>query len=364
MVAPGGHLLGEMDRRSRLAQEHPEFHDGFRYFLMSGTSQAAAVASGVAALILQENPNLTPDDVKCRLMASASVAQQADGSLAYSLFQQGAGLINAYAAVHEDVSGCANGGLDIAMDMSGEAHFGGPAGIEADGTYQISGINDKWTATGSKAESFIWNLSDIGSNGSFWNMSFIWNLSFLEQNGGVWSQTDFDSNGYYWDVSKLEEDGLVANFDDAVGSSFLWDLGHPTQSVKQLSQGSSDPSPELSDGYIWNMGLPDDLVMVWQMSKTETGSFIWNLSYLSNQRDSVTSSFIWNLGEAENVSFLWNLGEIDNESFLWNLSELSSSSFLWNLNETENASFLWNLAFRGDLEEIGAASINHWVEQE
>ena len=36
---------------------------------MSGTSQAAAVTSGVVALMLQDDPSLTPDTVKCRLIA-------------------------------------------------------------------------------------------------------------------------------------------------------------------------------------------------------------------------------------------------------------------------------------------------------
>jgi serine protease AprX len=68
-------------------------------FTMSGTSQAAAVTSGVVALMLQANPTLTPDTVKCRLLSSASPAVTSGGSLAYSIFQQGAGLINAVNAV-------------------------------------------------------------------------------------------------------------------------------------------------------------------------------------------------------------------------------------------------------------------------
>ena len=48
-----------------------QFQDEASYFTMSGTSQAAAVTSGVATLMLQADPSLTPDQVKCRLMASA-----------------------------------------------------------------------------------------------------------------------------------------------------------------------------------------------------------------------------------------------------------------------------------------------------
>jgi len=40
-------------------------------------------------LMLQANPALTPDQVKCRLMASASAAVNSGGKAAYTIFQQG-----------------------------------------------------------------------------------------------------------------------------------------------------------------------------------------------------------------------------------------------------------------------------------
>jgi len=42
-----------------------------RYMKLSGTSMATPVVSGVAALLLQKTPSLTPDQVKARLMKSA-----------------------------------------------------------------------------------------------------------------------------------------------------------------------------------------------------------------------------------------------------------------------------------------------------
>src|SRR5207237_3627669 len=44
------------------------------YFSLSGTSMATPVVSGAAALIIQKNPSITPDDVKARLMKTASKA--------------------------------------------------------------------------------------------------------------------------------------------------------------------------------------------------------------------------------------------------------------------------------------------------
>ncbi|MCP3961593.1 MAG: S8 family serine peptidase, partial [bacterium] len=123
----GGHMLGLMATDSTIAVLRPEYQLGGNYFTMSGTSQSAALVSGIVALILDDDPTLTPDGVKCRLLASARAALDANDDLAYSIFQQGAGLVHAYDAVYSTASGCANLSLDIATDLAGTAHYGGPA---------------------------------------------------------------------------------------------------------------------------------------------------------------------------------------------------------------------------------------------
>ena len=92
IVAPGGHVLGLMAKESQIAEDHPDFveSESEEYFMMSGTSQSAAVVSGVVALMLQADPNLKPDDVKCRLLSTARAAHDEEGRLAYSVFQSAA----------------------------------------------------------------------------------------------------------------------------------------------------------------------------------------------------------------------------------------------------------------------------------
>jgi subtilisin family serine protease len=158
IVAPGGHLLGMMDKESKLAIEHPEFFDGKFYFTMSGTSQAAAVVSGIVALMLQAEPYLTPDDVKCKLMASARPAVKSDGTLAYSVFQQGAGVVNAYDAVYATDLTCANRGLDVDADLADTAHFRGRANGDENGNYYVEGL-----------EGYIWSDGFIFSDGFIWS---------------------------------------------------------------------------------------------------------------------------------------------------------------------------------------------------
>ena len=112
VVAPGGHLPGNMDLSTMaIPKAHPEFiTDQNALMVMSGTSQSAAVVSGAVALMLQAIPSLTPDQVKCRLMASAGAAVASNGKAAYSVFQQGAGLVNAFNALYSQAANCTNKG--------------------------------------------------------------------------------------------------------------------------------------------------------------------------------------------------------------------------------------------------------------
>ncbi|WP_259364763.1 MULTISPECIES: S8 family peptidase [unclassified Colwellia] len=174
IVAPGGHLTGLMAFDTQIVQEHPEFHDGGRYFEMSGTSQAAGVVSGVVALMLTQDPTLTPDEVKCRLMDSAHAAFDNNDELAYSVFQQGSGMVNAADALASNASACANQALDIAQDIAGNEHFFGPANINEDGNFYVEGLGDE----------YIWKLDESNLDGD----TVIWRMNFTE-NALDWKNT-------------------------------------------------------------------------------------------------------------------------------------------------------------------------------
>ncbi len=203
IVAPGGHLAGLMSYDSQIVLEHPEFHDGGRYFEMSGTSQAAGVVSGVVALMLTQEPSLTPDEVKCRLIDSAHSARTATGALAYSVFQQGAGMVNVADALTSKASGCANRGLDIAQDLSGEKHFSGPANINEDGNFYVEGLGDE----------YIWRVSDEISPeaGYDWHSGvdvdlFIWKTN-LDIDLFIW-KTSLETDLFIWKTG-LETDLFI-----------------------------------------------------------------------------------------------------------------------------------------------------------
>ncbi|MEH6590775.1 MAG: S8 family peptidase [Halioglobus sp.] len=141
LVAPGGHMTGLTRPGSTLAEEHPEYYLKNGDFVMTGSSQASALVSGVVALLLQLEPDLSPDDVKCKLMSSAEPAINLDGLLSYSPFEQGSGYVSATRAITLGETGCGNEGLDIDRDMNGEQHFQGPAIVTEDGKTSLPGLD-------------------------------------------------------------------------------------------------------------------------------------------------------------------------------------------------------------------------------
>jgi serine protease AprX len=86
LYSPTSYLDGALPGRRMLSQR------GGTYFRLTGTSMAAPIVAGVAALLLEKNPDLTPDQVKYILTDTArSVSGSSD--------TVGAGVVDAYAAL-------------------------------------------------------------------------------------------------------------------------------------------------------------------------------------------------------------------------------------------------------------------------
>jgi len=110
LIAPGTNIIARLvNRNMGLAQAHPSNKvNGGKYFRMSGTSMAAPIVSGAVALLLQDEPQLTPDQVKHRLMATANKTWPG-----YDPVQAGAGYLDIYAAVHSSSTESANTGIPV-----------------------------------------------------------------------------------------------------------------------------------------------------------------------------------------------------------------------------------------------------------
>jgi serine protease AprX len=88
VVAPGRSIMSLRVPGGYSDVEYPSARVGSRLFKGSGTSQSAAVVSGAVALLLDQRPSLTPDQVKELLMSTGRNLRNASRS------EQGAGLVD------------------------------------------------------------------------------------------------------------------------------------------------------------------------------------------------------------------------------------------------------------------------------
>ena len=99
LVAPGKSIVSLRDPGSFVDEANPGAAVGATRFITgSGSSQAAAIVSGAVATILEQHPELTPDQVKALLMQTAVPLPNADP------IAQGAGLINLHRAREAKIS--------------------------------------------------------------------------------------------------------------------------------------------------------------------------------------------------------------------------------------------------------------------
>jgi serine protease AprX len=136
VVASGVDVLGLLPTGSVIEQAKGTKHLAHGLFRGSGTSQATAITSGLAAILLAAHPDATPTQVKASLRCAA---QDLHGK------RDGAGLVSATTTV------CA-GPDGQALDGSGDAT--GEAGFDASAWAASSWAASSWAASSWAASSW------------------------------------------------------------------------------------------------------------------------------------------------------------------------------------------------------------------
>jgi serine protease AprX len=204
LVAPGRSVHSLRVPGSYLDEAYPSARvataDGSepRYFRGSGTSQSAAFVSGAAALLLQQRPELTPDQVKALLTSTADPLAGTDRRL------QGAGLVDLHQAVRTPTPTAAvqtfvpSTGLGSLEAARGGIHVVDPdTGVALTGEVDIFGRSwsgSSWSGrswSGSSWSGGIWNGSSW--SGSSWSGS---SWSGRSWSGSSWSGSSWSGRSW------------------------------------------------------------------------------------------------------------------------------------------------------------------------
>jgi serine protease AprX len=192
---------------STIYSNYPAARIGPANFVGSGTSFSAAITSGAAALVLADNPGLTPNQVKARLLGST------DPGPVGNPFVDGHGALSAYAAA-------TSGPMNFSQSAVGLV----PALLRALISLSPTGPVDTWNmslwsgtswsqppATGQAWNGLAWNGGDW--NGRAWNGQ-AWN-------GGAWAGAAWngdDWTGRAWN----DADWTGSAWNGAAWAGFAW----------------------------------------------------------------------------------------------------------------------------------------------
>ncbi|MHB8572021.1 MAG: S8 family serine peptidase [Candidatus Dormibacteria bacterium] len=208
--APGMHLASLRDPGSYIDQRFgSQARAGDRYFRGSGTSQAAAVTSGAAALLLQLHPAMTPDQVKALLTASARPLPQGNQAARTELDLRGAAQMPVANVTQAfPVSSGAGrlelsrGGVHLAIDgkaLNGERDIFGAAvdtralaSAVASGTAWNRGRFNGNTWTGSRLQDSTWQTATWSALS--WARVKWSDLLSPESDGNEWTGNEWTGN--------------------------------------------------------------------------------------------------------------------------------------------------------------------------
>jgi serine protease AprX len=276
VVAPGVGTISLAAPGSTFYTEKAQFlFDGYRglgfksYLALSGTSMAAPVVSGTVALMLQANPNLTPNLVKAILQYTA---QPYPG---YSALRQGAGFLNTLGAVRLAKFYASNqpgSRMPVQQVWSQSIIWGNhrisggylnPKGSAwASNVVWGTAVNIVWgTLCGADCDNIVWGTQDADGDNIVWGTvsatNIVWG-TFLDGDNIVWGTNDGDNIVWGTDCGGADCDNIV--WGTADGDNIVWGTASAGDHIVWTSNDG--------DNIVW--GTSADADVTWGSNSEDT----------------------------------------------------------------------------------------------
>jgi len=166
-----------------------------RYFVLSGTSVAAPMVAGAAALMIEQDPTLTPDTIKARLMVSANKNVYNRDATPANLFIRGAGQLDVAAALAQTgsiLSGAAwspviTRGLDPGLFYLSTQPFGGSSSGPLWSSSALWSNHLIWGNNVSWADPLQGGDNGLGGDSVLWSDNLIWSDNLPWSDNLLWS---------------------------------------------------------------------------------------------------------------------------------------------------------------------------------
>jgi serine protease AprX len=212
VVASGRSVVSLMAPDSTVYNANPSAVVGSDNFVGSGTSFSAAIVSGMAALLLEQDPGLTPNQVKAALLFSASPGPVGDP------FVDGHGIANVAAAAAVAGQVALNQGPAAAAETNAP-----PATVSMSSSWTASTWNPaNWSGADWNAsplslgfQTMLTGTPVVGTNwnGTVWNGT-VWNEAAW--NEAAWNEAAW--NGTTWNEAAWND----AAWNDAAWNDAAW----------------------------------------------------------------------------------------------------------------------------------------------
>jgi serine protease AprX len=284
LVAPGTGTVSLLSAGSLFAATKSQFIVNGRngqpvYLALSGTSMAAPVVSGTVALMMQANPNLTPNLVKAILQYTAEPHPE------YSPLRDGAGFLNTLGAV------------DLAR------------------FYATASPGAKMKVPGSWSRSIIWgnhrlSKGDINPTANAWGTNIVWGTAKTLMTSGdniVWGTMAQFADNIVWGTSTTSGGllGSALNMLDNIvwGTSGLLDnivWGTAFDTIDNIVWGTDCGGADC-DNIVW--GTADALDNIVWGTCDLFDNIVWGTSGLENIVWSTSTDDMWGSSGDETVVY-------------------------------------------------------------
>jgi len=276
LVAPGNLIVSLYTPADTLNQENPGNEaptslyqtngtgaTSSSYFILSGTSMATPMVTGAAALMLQQNPDLTPDQVKAALMLTAFKGLQQYATITDPTTGQ---TFNEQA----DVFTVGAGYLDIQAALA-NTNLAPPTVGSALSPFAVEGPNGNVALV-------VNGPSVLGSNAVLWGTGAMW------------------GNAVLWGTGSTAGEAVLWGTDSTAGEAVLWGTGSTT-----------------GEAVLWGTGTAAGEAVLWGTGSTASEAVLWGTGSTAG------TAVLWGTGSAldQAVAVLWGTSSLQANSVLW-----------------------------------------------